>query len=146
MENTQPSEFKSALAAKCPRCRRGDIYETGKFSLVAKKMHKNCPHCGLRYEREPGYFYGAMYVTYAFAIAEMVSSCLATYIITGNDTSFPLYATVAILSVFLMSTINYKYSRVVLMYWLTPGLRYDPKYNDENYIIPEKVQNLNAHK
>jgi hypothetical protein len=71
-------------------------------------------------------FYGAMYVTYAFSIAEMVSACMATYILTGNDSSFILYATVAIMSVVLMSPFNYRYSRIILMYWLTPGLRYDP--------------------
>ena len=30
--------------------------------------HKNCSHCNLKYEIEPGFFYGAMYVSYALAI------------------------------------------------------------------------------
>ncbi len=27
-------------------------------------MHKQCPSCGLLFEREPGYFLGAMFVSY----------------------------------------------------------------------------------
>jgi len=120
------SEFKAAWQAKCPRCRIGRVYKGPAYGMKVQKMNSHCEYCGLRYEREPGYFYGAMYVTYAFAIAEMVAACMATYILTGNDSSFILYATVAIMSVVLMSPFNYRYSRIILMYWLTPGLRYDP--------------------
>jgi len=31
-------------------------------------MHDACPACGHVFEREPGYFVGAMYVSYALAI------------------------------------------------------------------------------
>jgi len=32
-------------------------------------MHERCPACGLRFEREEGYFLGAMYVGYGLALA-----------------------------------------------------------------------------
>jgi uncharacterized protein (DUF983 family) len=32
------------------------------------KMHESCPVCGLKFEREPGYFLGAMYISYALAL------------------------------------------------------------------------------
>jgi hypothetical protein len=32
-------------------------------------MHDRCPHCGLVFNREPGYFLGAMYVSYGLALA-----------------------------------------------------------------------------
>jgi hypothetical protein len=32
-------------------------------------MHRTCPGCGLAFEREPGYFLGAMYFSYALAVA-----------------------------------------------------------------------------
>ncbi|WP_316929676.1 DUF983 domain-containing protein [Sphingobacterium sp. ML3W] len=89
-------------------------------------MNTHCDYCGLRYEREPGYFYVSMFVSYAFTVAEMVSSCLLAFLITGNDDSFWLYASVALLSVLILSPFNYRYSRVVLMYWLSPGLSYVP--------------------
>ncbi len=40
-------------------------------------MHEHCPHCGLRYEIEPAFFYGAMYVSYGYGVALFV----ATYVI-----------------------------------------------------------------
>jgi hypothetical protein len=32
------------------------------------KMHDNC-HCGLKYQIEPSFFYGAMYVSYGLNVA-----------------------------------------------------------------------------
>ena len=32
------------------------------------RMHERCPACGLQFEREPGYFVGAMYVSYALSV------------------------------------------------------------------------------
>jgi hypothetical protein len=34
-------------------------------------MHRTCPDCGLPFEREPGYFLGAMYFSYALAVASV---------------------------------------------------------------------------
>lgn len=31
------------------------------------KMHERCPVCSLRYEREPGYFLGSLYISYGLA-------------------------------------------------------------------------------
>ncbi|MBC8145916.1 MAG: DUF983 domain-containing protein [bacterium] len=30
-------------------------------------MNNQCPVCGMKFEREPGYFVGAMYISYIFA-------------------------------------------------------------------------------
>jgi uncharacterized protein (DUF983 family) len=46
---------------RCPRCFQGALYERG------MKMHAHCPVCNLLLEREPGYFVGAMYISYALA-------------------------------------------------------------------------------
>jgi len=31
-------------------------------------MHDECPHCGLKFEREQGYFVGAIYINYAATV------------------------------------------------------------------------------
>jgi len=54
--------LRDVLAGVCPQCRRGRIFR-GRFA-----MHPTCPVCELRFEREPGYFTGAMYVSYALAV------------------------------------------------------------------------------
>ena len=35
-------------------------------------MHERCPVCGLKFEREQGYFLGAMYISYGLALAIIV--------------------------------------------------------------------------
>ena len=36
-------------------------------------MHQDCPHCGFHFEIEPGFFWGAMYISYAFSVAVSVA-------------------------------------------------------------------------
>ena len=35
-------------------------------------MNRRCPVCGLHFEREPGYFLGAMYVSYAVSLVPVL--------------------------------------------------------------------------
>ena len=51
---------------KCPRCGVGSLY-TKPFRMLA-----NCHDCGLKFEREQGYFVGAIYINYAATIAVAV--------------------------------------------------------------------------
>lgn len=39
-------------------------------------MHERCAACGLRYEREQGYFVGAIYVNYAFTVVVAAGTVL----------------------------------------------------------------------
>jgi hypothetical protein len=40
-------------------------------------MHTHCSCCGLRYERETGFFFGAMYVSYALNVALFIAAFAA---------------------------------------------------------------------
>jgi len=42
-------------------------------------MHKYCSNCGLKYQKEVGFFYGAMYVSYALGVAVFVFLWGGTY-------------------------------------------------------------------
>jgi len=59
--------FYSMLFNKCPRCHKGEVFTANNPYSLAKifSMHDKCSHCELKYEREPSFFYGAMYVSYA---------------------------------------------------------------------------------
>lgn len=50
------------IGLRCPRCGHAPIFR-GWFTLLA-----TCPLCGLRFEREPGYFVGAIYLNYAASV------------------------------------------------------------------------------
>lgn len=121
-----PSEFKAALHAKCPRCHTGNMYSNGMYSFGGQKMNKNCPHCNLQFEVEPGYFYVAMFVSYAINVAILVTAGVGTYILTHSENPW-LYAPILLGAAFLLSPVNFRYSRVILLFWLTPGLHFDPK-------------------
>src|SRR5207248_3419030 len=55
------------LRQRCPRCRKGAIYRCSLFRGWLS-MFERCPVCDLKFEREQGYFVGAMYVSYSRAI------------------------------------------------------------------------------
>ena len=124
--------FEAIAKARCPRCRRGDIYSTPTYSFSGQKMHERCSHCGLTYEREPGYWYVAMFVSYAFNVAQMVTLAVALYVLTGSKNPW-VYVGVLLGSTVLLSPFNFRYSRVVLLYWLTPGVHYDTKRSSDDY-------------
>jgi uncharacterized protein (DUF983 family) len=50
------------LQQRCPVCFQGAMFR-GRFA-----MNPTCPVCGHRFEREPGFFQGAMYVSYGIGI------------------------------------------------------------------------------
>ena len=133
MENRSiPSEFNAALHAKCPKCRSGNMFAGAMYSFGTQKMNTACPHCGFTFEIEPGYFYVAMFVSYAMNVAEMVTVAVATSVLTGSTSPW-LYVSLLLGITFVLSPFNFRYSRVILLYWLTPGLHYDPKIAEEAF-------------
>jgi uncharacterized protein (DUF983 family) len=46
------------------------------------KMHPRCPVCDLKFEREEGYFLGAMYISYALALIAIVALALLLWATT----------------------------------------------------------------
>lgn len=109
--------------ARCPRCRRGDMFANSMYGLHRQVMLKNCSHCGLTYEIETGYFYVAMLVSYAMNVAEMVTLAVAINTLTESENPW-LYVIIILSVAIIISPFNFRYSRVVLLYWLTPGLHY----------------------
>lgn len=51
------------MRLRCPRCGVGRLYEK------PFNMFVHCPHCDLKFEREQGYFIGAIYINYAATVA-----------------------------------------------------------------------------
>lgn len=126
------SALNAAIHAKCPKCRRGDMFANKMYAFSSQKMNEYCPHCGFRFEIEPGYFYVAMFVSYAFNVAQMVTVAVGTYILTGSHNPW-LYLAFLFTIAFLLAPFNFRYSRVVLLYWLTPGVHYEPHRAKDDY-------------
>ena len=67
------------LALRCPRCLKGRVWR----QFVA--MNPTCPECGLVFERESGYFAGAMVVSYGLAVPILAAMVIALITLGGLD-------------------------------------------------------------
>ena len=70
------------LHQRCPRCRSGKIFRRSIY-LGFPKMHERCPVCRLRFEREEGYFLGAMYISYGLALPIIALIAALLWAVTG---------------------------------------------------------------
>ncbi len=69
------SHIYSILSNKCPKCQEGDFFVSGKAYDLKNfmKMNQRCPVCDESFEPEPGYYFGAMYVSYAINVVVMIA-------------------------------------------------------------------------
>ena len=84
------SRLYSVFRMKCPRCHEGDFFISHPYNLKkAGDIHENCPNCGLKYSKEPGFYYGAMYVSYALGVGLFVALWVAlNYLIPLESNRF----------------------------------------------------------
>jgi uncharacterized protein (DUF983 family) len=104
-----PDRAVAVLRQRCPKCRQGPVFR----GWIA--MHPTCPVCGHRFEREPGYFTGAMYVSYALAVPTFAVLFLLVRRILPrwSDTAI---LPVALLPFLLFVPVIVRYSRVIWMH------------------------------
>jgi uncharacterized protein (DUF983 family) len=74
--------FRSITRELCPRCREGRIFR-GPLWRTYLAMNERCPYCGLKFDREPGYFLGALYFSYALSIPPVLVLVLLLWWWTG---------------------------------------------------------------
>lgn len=123
------------LKGKCPKCRRGNIFTGTAYGFNIQRTNVKCPNCNQRFEIEPGYFYAAMYVSYALSMAEMITMGFATYYASGGRLDFDslwLYVGVILLGSLILSPLNYRYSRIILLHLLSPKIKYNPALDHAN--------------
>jgi len=119
--------FTAALAGKCPRCRKGNMFSPPQYRPFQKqKMEENCSHCGLHFEIESGFYWGAMYFSYALNVAESVTLSFLIYLLTGSHSPW-LYSGIIIFFILLSTSFNFRYGRILLLY-----LFGDVKYQGES--------------
>lgn len=109
------SQIINILEEKCPKCAEGKVFATkgNIFLLRMPKMNEKCSCCGHKFEKETGYFFGSMYVSYAMAVAEMVGAFLIMQFFVKGFA--PMITIIAILAV-LLSTFNFRISRMLWIY------------------------------
>ena len=74
--------LKDMLGQRCPRCGLGTMFHHSIFRGWPK-MHLCCPVCGLLFAREPGYFLGAMYISYIVGLGIVAVFAVVVWAVTG---------------------------------------------------------------
>lgn len=66
----QKSKLYSILNNKCPKCHKGDFFiDNHVYNLKTfVTMHSRCEYCNESLEKEIGFYYGAMYISYGLNI------------------------------------------------------------------------------
>ena len=105
----------AVLRHLCPRCLRGRVF--GGFL----RMNETCPSCGLRFEREPGYFLGAMYYSYALSTAAGLPAFLLLWRAGWEPFPTGLVVTACIAAA---TPFSWRLSRVL---WLHMDQSFDPR-------------------
>lgn len=117
---------------KCPNCHQGSVFKH-KNPFDFKKfdvMNETCSHCGHKYEKEPGFFYGAMYVSYALMVGWfLVTWAINTFIVKADSISFLIFL---ILSIVILMTYTFRIARLFWINFFTRYNEHEPIKNNEN--------------
>jgi uncharacterized protein (DUF983 family) len=109
------TKIYSILAEKCPRCHQGNLFVNKNPYQLRNwgEMHENCSHCELKYELEPGFFQGAMYVSYGLGVAQSVALLIFYWIVFEFDPLwFFIINTVALI---VMAPILFRMARAIYL-------------------------------
>lgn len=105
------SKLNSILTGSCPRCQKESMYlDKNPYHLGnVLKMNENCSSCGLKYQIEPSFFYGAMYVSYGLNVVIGVASFLITFVLLNQSLKFSFIS--IILAILILTPPVLRWSR-----------------------------------
>ena len=114
----------SIFHMRCPRCHEGAFFVAHPYNIKkVGDLHPHCPKCGLKYEKEIGFYFGAMYVSYGMGVALFVAMWL------GFNLFFPDAPTA--LQIVVISAVSiavgpyfYALSKII---WANFFFHYDPE-------------------
>jgi uncharacterized protein (DUF983 family) len=106
------------IGANCPQCREGKLFSVGVFSYFKlSEINKNCKVCGANLNPEPDFYYGAMYISYAFSVALVVTALTAINVLVEVPKLWMYLTTVLVLNIVLLPAML-RYSKVLYLYGL----------------------------
>jgi len=113
--NNKPNAATRIIQGKCPKCGQAHVFKKQANLFSFPQMKETCDVCGYKFDREPGYFLGAMYFSYALAVLQSILTFLVCYFF------FPALSTLATLLIIIGVVIlfaykNYKLSRIIYMH------------------------------
>ena len=114
------SKLYSILTGTCPRCQKESMYVDQNLLHLNNliKMNEKCSHCEFKYQIEPSFFYGAMYVSYGLNVALGIIAFIITFQFDRSVTTiFATIITVLILALpFIMRLSRNIYINIFVSY------------------------------
>ncbi len=122
------SKLNSILTGSCPKCQKESMYSDKNPLHLTKvlKMNDNCSHCGLKYQIEPSFFYGAMYVSYGLNVAVGIAAFIISFVFFGASIGESFVAIVITLIVLFPFVLRLSRNLYINMF-----ISYDPKTGQE---------------
>ena len=73
----------SIITGSCPVCHNESMYQDTNAYHLRKviSMNERCSHCNTKYQLEPSFFYGAMYVSYGIGVGLGIIAFLISHYI-----------------------------------------------------------------
>ncbi|RLD19913.1 MAG: DUF983 domain-containing protein [Bacteroidetes bacterium] len=122
------SKFIAIWLNKCPRCREGDMFETGSFSFSKPfEMLQGCEKCGQTYYPEPGFYFGSMFISYI--ITSFFSLAVVGFAMLVLDWS--VEAAFGVL-IGILAICYVWFFRLARSVWINVTIKYDPEAIDKN--------------
>lgn len=122
-----PSRLWAFTAARCPQCHTGKIFKHSPFHpLKFNETVEHCPACGVKIEPEPGFFWGAMYFSYALVVALVVSIGIVMFSVY-DDPPLGILLGVVLGILFLLLPFIFRLSRLLMIYITAPYRKFDPE-------------------
>ncbi len=113
---------------KCPKCHQGDFFQGNIYKLSKMgRVQKNCSHCNLKYERETGFYYGAMYVSYGLGVALGVSVWILQLLFFPDASALQLFLSI-VFAVILLYPLLYSFSKII---WINLFVNYENLENQK---------------
>lgn len=116
--------LKRALVLRCPRCGKGHLF-SGVFT-----MHKRCPVCNYKFEREEGYYTGAMAINLVISELLVVIYIVPISIWAGVDPHVP-FIPILLLSSPLPILLPLLFFRPTRGLWVNFNYLFDPPLRDQ---------------
>jgi len=118
------SKLNSILTGSCPKCQKESMYSDKNPLHLTKvlKMNDHCSHCGLKYQIEPSFFYGAMYVSYGLNVAVGIAAFIVSFVFFGVTIEQSFLAIVISLIVLFPFVLRLSRNLYINMF-----VSYDPK-------------------
>ena len=119
------SKLNSILTGTCPKCQNESMYQDKNLLHLGNvlKMNEKCSHCGLKYQIEPSFFYGAMYVSYGLNVGTGIAAFIISYLIFGSSLKVAFIAIIA--SIILLFPLILRWSRNI---YINMIVSYDPTF------------------